>query len=155
MDVLRAWILGVAVTAMVLSAARALMPEGPVKRVGRLTAGLALTLALLAPLRSLAGLDPGDWTAGLVTEGDTAAAQRDAVTPIIEGELAAYIEEKGRALGADCTASVTCVPDENGVPIPRGAVVTGRLTAGQRAGLSACIASDLGLPPETQTFREG
>lgn len=154
MELLRTWILGVTAASMVLAAAQALMPEGPVKRVGRLTAGLILTLALLQPLVSLSGED----LTNLVPDLPTVTGKEEeggAMQAIIEQELAAYIVDKGRALGADCAASVTCVPDENGVPIPRRAVVTGLLTGEQREALSAAIARDLGIPADAQSFREG
>lgn len=152
MEVLRTWIIGVTVSAMVLAAAQALMPEGPIKRVGRLTGGLILVLALLHPLVSLEYADLPDLRSEL-TEG-TKRGEETAMKSIIEQELAAYIVDKGVALGAEVTAAVTCVPDENGVPIPQKAVVTGSLAPNQRDALSALVKNDLGIPIEGQFFQE-
>ena len=153
MDILRTWIIGVTVAAMVLAAAQALMPEGAVKRIGRLTGSLILVSALLHPLVSL------DYTALSALSFDlTERIEREEETtmkPIIEQELAAYIVDKGESLGAEVSAAVTCVPDENGVPIPRTAVVTGDLSPDQREALSALVKNDLGIPIEGQSYQEG
>ena len=153
MELLRTWITGVTVAAVILAAAQALMPEGAVKRVGRLTGGLVLVLALLQPLTALDYGRLSDAAAGLPAPAE--AEMGDTMKPIIEQELAAYIVDKGKALGADLACAVTCVTDENGVPVPRGAVVTGSLTRTQRESLSAILDRDLGIPSEAQTFREG
>ena len=58
MTLLRTWILSVTACAMVIAAAEALMPDGAVKRVGKLTGGLILVLGLLQPLVKL---DYEDW----------------------------------------------------------------------------------------------
>ena len=153
MEILRTWIIGVTAAAMILAAAQALMPEGPVKRVGRLTAGLVLALALMQPLFLLNHQDLSELARGLPAGTET--AEEFPMKPIIEQELAAYIVDKGEELGADLTAAVTCVSDEHGVPIPKEAVVTGTLTPDQREVLSAVLEQDLGIPIRDQTFREG
>ena len=63
--------------------------------------------------------------------------------------------DKGREQGAEVTASVTCVTDDNGVPVPRRAVITGELTPAQREALTAILDRDLGIPAGSQTYREG
>ena len=50
MTIIRTWLLSVTVSAMVIAVAEALMPEGSVKKVGRLTGGLILILGLVQPL---------------------------------------------------------------------------------------------------------
>ena len=54
MEVLRTWVLAVTAAALVIAVADALMPQGTVKQVGKLTGGLILVLVLLQPV---AGLD--------------------------------------------------------------------------------------------------
>ena len=56
MSALRDWVLGVAAAAILAALAQTLMPEGPVKRVGKLTCGLVLLAAVLRPLPLF---DPG------------------------------------------------------------------------------------------------
>ena len=50
MELIRTWILTVTVSALVIAGAEALMPQGSVKRVGKLTGGLILVLGILQPL---------------------------------------------------------------------------------------------------------
>ena len=154
MELLRSWILGVTVTAMALAAARAVMPEGPVKRAGQLTAGLVLVLAMLGPVAALEHTDWETFLEGLPPE----AASQTAVTSmqaVIEGELAAYLEGKAGELGLSCRAEVVCNTDEHGVPIPREVIITGTLDEAQRQTLSDIITNDIGVPISGQRFREG
>ena len=53
MELIRTWILTVTVSALIIAAAEALMPEGAVKKVGKLTGGLILVLGILQPLVSM------------------------------------------------------------------------------------------------------
>lgn len=159
MDILRTWILSVTVSAMVIAAAQALMPEGAVKRAGRLTGGLILVLGLMQPLVSM---DYGDLydlvtalPVGAVTQQDLEAQTYDSMKEIIEAELATYIVDKGEELGFACTAQVTCEMGSGNVPVPACAAVTGSLTPAQQSALSDWMASDLGIPPEAQTYRNG
>ena len=154
MELLRTWILGVTVTAMALAAARAVMPEGPVKRAGQLTAGLVLVLALLGPVAALEHTDWEDLLSDLPAETVPETADTS-MRAVIEQELAAYLEGKAGELDLTCEAEVVCKTDENGVPIPREVLVTGVMDASQRQKLSAVIAEDLGVPESGQQFREG
>ena len=154
MELLRTWILGVTVTSMALAAARAVMPEGPVKRAGQLTAGLVLVLAMLGPV---AALERTDWEAfleDLPTENTLEPADTS-MQAVIEEELAAYLEGKAGELGLSCRAEVVCRTDENGVPIPQEVIITGSLDEAQRQSLSVIITNDIGVPTSGQRFREG
>ena len=154
MGIIRSWILGVTVTAMALAAARAVMPEGPVKRAGQLTAGLVLVLAMLGPV---AALEHTDWETFLEDlPKETALEPADtSMKAVIEEELAAYLEGKAGELGLSCRAEVVCETDEHGVPIPKEVQITGALDESQRQALSAVIANDIGVPTTGQRFREG
>ena len=119
MTLLRTWIVSVTACAMVIAAAEALMPDGAVKRVGKLTGGLILVLGLLQPLVKL---DYDDWlddlpaqTAGAVTQEELEGAAYAPMKSIIERELSAYIVDKGAQLGVTCTAQVVCETGEDGV----------------------------------------
>ena len=154
MELLRSWILGVTVTAMALAAARAVMPEGPVKRAGQLTAGLVLVLAMLGPV---AALERTDWEAFLEDlPTETASEPADSsMQAVIEEELSAYLEGKAGDLGLSCQAEVVCSTDEHGVPIPTQVTITGPLGKEQRQSLSDIITNDIGVPTSGQRFREG
>ena len=156
MELLRNWILGITAASLGIAVADALMPVGTVKRVGKLTGGLILVLVLLQPLTRLdyqdlydrvASLSTGALAREILTE-ETAARLEEG----IEEELAAYIAEKGAALGYPCTARVDCTPDETGVPIPVGVTVTGAFTPDQKEALRETITRDLGIAPEDQQY---
>ena len=55
--------------------------------------------------------------AGAIAQEEAQTHQYEAMKGIIEEELEAYIVDKGEALGADCTAQVTCTPGEGEVPL--------------------------------------
>ena len=55
MGLVRGWLLGVACTAMILTIADSLAPEGNAKKVCRMAGGLALLLAAAGPLLRLDG----------------------------------------------------------------------------------------------------
>lgn len=156
MELLRTWILSVTASAMVIAGADALMPEGTVKRVGKLTGGLLLVLALLQPL---AGLDYQDLydlvntlPAGSITQESLTRQAMDPMEGIIEAELSAYIAEKGAALGCPCTAQVDCMPGEDGIPVPCRVTVTGAFTPDQKKALQVYITQDLGVGREYQQY---
>ena len=48
---LRSWLSSIVVVSLLLSVARTLTPEGPIRRIGSFTGGLILIAVLLTPLR--------------------------------------------------------------------------------------------------------
>jgi stage III sporulation protein AF len=145
MHLIRTWICTVTAAALVTSVALALMPPGAVKKVGQLTGGLILVLAVVQPLGQLDYQDLADLVEALPAGATVQTGPYSAMAPVIEEELAAYIAERAAQLGADCSAQVTCAPGENDVPLPREVTVTGDLTQAQRASLEETITQDLGL----------
>ena len=156
MELIRTWILSVTVSAIVIAVAEALMPPGAVKKVGKLTGGLILVLGILQPLVTMDYEDLYDMVtalpAGAIAQEEAQANQYEAMKGIIEEELEAYIVDKGEALGADCTAQVTCTPGEGEVPVPTPATVTGDLTPAQQEAMSRYLEQELGIPPQGQIF---
>ena len=151
MTLLRTWILSVTACAMVIAAAEALMPDGAVKRVGKLTGGLILVLGLLQPLVKL---DYDDWlddlpaqTAGAVTQEELEGAAYAPMKSIIERELSAYI------VGVTCTAQVVCETGEDGVPIPTRTTITGAMTPAQKEAMIRCVTQELAIPRSGQIYR--
>ena len=53
MDGVRGWLLSVIAACLLCALADALMPQGPVKKVGRLVCGLVLLCVMLSPLPGL------------------------------------------------------------------------------------------------------
>ena len=129
MTIIRTWLLSVTVSAMVIAVAEALMPEGSVKKVGRLTGGLSLILGLVQPL---VRLDYDDLY--------------DLVSSLPAGSI------RQEELGATCGAAVKCRLGEDGIPVPERVTVSGALTGAQKEALSAYLEEELGLPREAQLY---
>ncbi len=156
MELIRTWILTVTVSALIIAAAEALMPEGAVKKVGKLTGGLILVLGILQPLVSMDYQDLYDMVntlpAGSIRQESLAEAAADPMKGIIEEELGAYIVDKGAELGLECTAQVECAAGEEGVPTPQRVTVSGPFTQSQKERLIQWITEDLGIPREYQIY---
>ena len=133
------------------------MPEGTVKRVGKLTGGLILILGILQPLVTMNYEDLYDIVNTIPAHAPyTERLEETAAQPlkrIIEAELASYIVDKGAELGADCRAEVICQRGEGGVPIPARVTVTGSLTPGQKEALIRYVGEELGIDREYQIYR--
>lgn len=155
MGALREWLLSVTAAAILCALAQGLIPPGPVRRVGRLTAGLVMAAALLAPLASLRGVDPEQWLESWQPQEEVQGLeeQRDeTMKTIIEAECSAYIVDKAAQLGAECEAQVVCAPEGEGVFLPWQVTITGDLSPGQREQLTGQLQEELGVPPERQQY---
>ena len=148
MDMLREWLMAVLAASFLTAAAQAVMPEGPVKSVGRLICGLLLFLAIARPVLGIqyASLAASlrDYSDQLTeTQESLEKTNRQLTESIIVQETATYIQDKSSELGLDCRAEVTW--DWSGqVPVPSGVTVTGELTEAQQEPLT----QDLGLEAE-------
>ena len=157
MSALRAWVLGVAAAAILAALAQTLMPEGAVKRVGRLTCGLVLLAAILRPLPLFDPEAGQRWLEDYfqqveVIESGLKQNRREQLEQVIEEEAAAYILDKAAELGLNCTVSVECRPDEAGNPLPAAVFIRGAAPGKARDSLSAAIAGELGIPAAEQYF---
>ena len=107
----------------------------------------------LAAELDLSGLSAGlsDWTEQVEQrQSELEAAQSDALAAGIAERTAAYISDKGAALGLAVTARVEPENSPDGIPVPSAVELTGP----RSAELSAYIAEELGIPPERQIWKE-
>ncbi|MGI6013391.1 MAG: hypothetical protein ACOX7K_03790 [Oscillospiraceae bacterium] len=157
-EVFRNWILSLTATALFCSIALAMAPKGRAGGVLRLVCGIALSLALIAPLIQL---DLSAYTDSVTSFSQT---YRDVTTRaeeqaeslyrgIIEEECAAYIWDKAERCGMVVTAvSVTAQWDdvtENWLPHTISIDVPSDTDT---AALSAAIETELGIPAERQEW---
>lgn len=157
MGAVRSWLLTVIGASLICALADALMPQGPVRRVGRLVCGLVLLGAILSPL---ARLDlPGgqrwleDYLASLEDrETELAETVNSQMKVIIEQEYAAYIVDKAARLGLICGLRVECALSEEGLYLPARVRVSGGLTEKERAQVAQMIEEDLGVPQSEQLY---
>lgn len=151
------WLVSILAVSLVCALADTMMPNGPVKRVGRLVCGLVLVAAILSPL---AELDVGagerwleDYFAGLDRrETELREQVDDGMKTIIEQEYAAYIVDKAAQLGLSCSARVECRAEEEGLYLPVRIEVTGPVGPEGQAELARVLETELGVPPEGQTY---
>ena len=73
MELVGNWLTGVTAAAILCALANSLMPDGPVRRVGRLACGLAVLAAVLGPVLRLEPMEPEAW---LEEYGQVMAVQR-------------------------------------------------------------------------------
>ncbi len=159
MGAARGWLLAVIAASLLCALADALMPQGAVKRVGKLVCGLVLIAAILSPAASLDLAEGQDWLEDYFANLDSRTAElKETVNSqrkaIIEGECGAYIVDKAEEFGWTCTARVVCEPTEEGLYLPVRAEVSGPLTEEARARLCRVLAEDLGIPEEAQLYIE-
>lgn len=152
----RTYLMGVVSAAMVVALAQALTPEGAVKKIGRLVGGIVLLLAVMKPLIGLSAdektVPVADWLAPPTQaeeEGEQAVLKE-----LIVQRTAEYIEDKGHALGVDCTARVTVTEGEGGWPQPWSVEIVGSWTGEGKTALAKTIEEELAIPAERQSFRE-
>lgn len=150
---LRTWLLSIIAAGLVLSILYALLPKGRLQPIVRTAGGVVLMLVILRPLTEL------DLEGFAVSYDDYAreirelteqyrAADTAELAAIIERETAAYISDKGAALGVNCHAVVE-TELRSGVPYP--CAVT--LDVERNETLAACIAADLGIGKEAQVWQ--
>ena len=157
MELVGNWLTGVTAAAVLCALANSLMPEGPVRRVGRMAFGLAVLEAVLGPVLRLEPMEPETW---LEEYGQVMAVQRqeleqtraETARAVIEQSCAAYIADKAAELGAACTARVTCAGEGGENWLPDRVTVRGVLTPSQREALSREIRTGLGIPETHQSF---
>lgn len=157
MGAVRSWLLAVVSVSLLCAVAGALMPQGAVKRVGRLVCGLVLLAAILSPLTEL-DVEAGQrWLDSYVSgigrqETELRETVNNQMKTIIEQEYAAYIVDKAAQLGLSCSARVECRETEEGLYLPVRAEVTGPWTVSAQGRLSQILFEDLGVPVQSQIY---
>ncbi len=159
MNFFRNWLLGVTAAAMLVALAVAMIPPGSVRKVGQMTGGLLLLIAILQPVTGLdytilsrslsqAREDLKDYAAQPQTENFAL------MKSIIEARSSAYIEDKAMQMDMVCRAKVSCTADaDTEYPYPAAVIVEGRLNEAQRGKLTRLIEADLAIPAGQQTYR--
>ncbi|MDR0324471.1 MAG: hypothetical protein LBI19_00060 [Oscillospiraceae bacterium] len=149
MDFLRTWFLGVAGAAMVGVFALAVTPPGAVRKVTQIAAALLLATAVLRPFIGLTVPQSLPFTG--VREAALEEPPAEILSSIIAGKTAAYIVTKAQAVGLAVSVTARCRVGEI-VPEPWAVTVYTDRPEHAKNALGAMIASDLGIPPERQTY---
>ena len=78
---------------------------------------------------------------------------RELVAAIIKQNAETYILDKAASMNMELRAEVT-VESGSGYPYPTAVTLTGSPTLEQQQTLSACIAENLAIPAERQTWKQ-
>lgn len=159
LDVIRQWLMGVTCAALVIAMAESLTPSGTIRKIGRLTGGLVLLIAMLGPLLSL---DEGTLTRALTEyrlslddySQELAQEDQSLMRGIIEERSGAYIQDKAEDMGIDCQVAVEA-DEEGDWPVPEYVTVFGTLTAEEQTRLTREIEADFAIPAERQYYESG
>ena len=156
-DGLRTWLLTIIATSILCALADSLMPQGAVKRVGKLVLGLVLLGTILAPVVEFDIQGSQGWLNNwFATVGNEKIELEEQVNEgmkiIIEQEYAAYIVDKAAEMGLTCTVRVNCRAEEGNLYVPDGVEVAGLPGDDQQSKLIPIIREDLGVPEGRQTY---
>ena len=145
MGVLRGWLLTLVAVSILCALAQSLMPDGPVRQVGRLACGMVLLCCILWPGTGLdrSWLTEWEFLTG-VEEARLEGWVTDRRKELIEERCAAYIQNTARENGISCTLRVACSP-EGELFLPREAWVMGELTEEEWSWLCARLREQLGV----------
>jgi len=155
---LRNWVIGITVVSIFLAVAQSLMPGGNIKKVGKIVGGLVLILAISKPLIKL---DPVKLSVAFTESrmnqsGSISLLELENMTlvkKIIEEQTNAYISDKARELGAECTVETSYSYSESGMAYPVSAVITGDLSREQRKKLSEYLSREFLISEECQIYK--
>jgi len=152
MELIRTWILGLTGAAVITGLALSLTPKSRVRSVMRLVCGAVMIIALIKPVLEF---DFETYSVGLAQyradmDRITAAARETSdrlQRTIIEEECSAYILDKARILGLDCTvAAVTVKWGDEGYWYPYEAHLQIKGPDQQKNNLAGLIEAELGIP---------
>ena len=153
MAALREWLTAILATAVLLSLAERLAPEGSLRKITSLVGGVILLLVLVRPLAGLGAgelrLDYEDRSDAVEQRREELQAENDkTLAELIARETEAYISDKAAEWGLECEAAVTVAPNADGVPVPWSA----ELSCAPSEALTAELEQSLGIPRERQVF---
>ena len=151
----REWLISVVAVSLLLSAMEMLVPEGSIRKILSFAGGLVLLITLVQPLLDIR---PEHMEVDWRTYQQTVARRQEELTAdsgkelqrLIESRSGAYISDKADSLGISVSVRVTAEQNENGVPVPREAELTGTYSA----ELAAWLERELDIPAERQVWNE-
>lgn len=151
MTAVREWLLSLVCTAMLISAAERMAPEGGMRKLVSMTGGLILLVMLMRPVvrmdTDVLKADYGGYLLAVERRQEELAKEQDAqLRQLIEHKTAAYISDKAGQLGLDCSVEVRCAAEEDGIPYPWSAEIFGETSK----ELESWMERELDIPAERQ-----
>lgn len=150
-DVVRNWLISMTSASIVLAVADKLMPEGAVKKIGKITGGLLMLIAVLQPLKEFSWETMASALAEYrletqVSEDVLKIDNQALMKIIIEDETSAYLQNKAELLNIICSAETICKTDDHGNIYPFSVVIHGHLTQDEKNILNGLIEKELAIP---------
>ena len=160
MESLRAWLLALAGAALLTALAAMFPTSESLRRIVKLIGGVALTCLLFSPL---VAFDYDSYAAALQdcrvsvsTDGAVSDSSERLQRTVIESELRAYILDKAAQCGVSLAdAQVTLQWSTDGYWYPHEVRIVSEADENQRAKLSDCIQTQLGISVENQDWSDG
>lgn len=155
MQQLGQYVVTLTASALITGILLAILPEGPQRKLLRLTCGAFLTVAALSPLPGLELPDLNVLTEAYYQEGEALAALGEEVALEEQNErikqaMETYILDKAATLDTAIHPELRMNPDGT----PGGILLTGQWTDQARQQLAAIITKDLGIPEEDQQWMQ-
>ncbi len=160
-EILRTWVLRLTGTAIISSAATALVPEGKTKKSVKFVCGVAAMLALLSIVSDFSYEGFSSYMADYRQKAYEISSEAEEQTKmserlIIEKQCEAYILDKADELGAYVPEiSVRAEWDTNGYWYPVSAELTAEVLPEVKQQLSYIIEADLGIEKDKQVWNDG
>ena len=157
MTQLRNYFLSIVAVALIAAIVKRLMGEkGTPASIAKLTTGLVLTFAVIAPLIDLDFTGMNQMWGSYAFDAEQIVAQgtqisSDALAESIKKQTQSYILDKAKSLGADLTVEVMLTDDT--IPIPQSVVISGQISPYAKSSLQTTIQNDLGISKEHQTWK--
>lgn len=155
-DIIGTWIIGIVGTSLVTCIISSIAPKGKSRNMCRFIGGLLMLIAVLKPLINIEAGGMAKVVASLKTESGIYTANLEEENfkmfkEIIAEDTAAYILDKAEKLGVvQCEVSVSTKKEEDGYPYPYEIWVSAFMSEVQKAELSVCIETDLGISADKQ-----
>ena len=161
MEVVRGYLLRLTAGAFLSAGLLALIPKGTSKKAAAVLCGLVMLLLALTPLAQLDYDALSEAISRLELEKEEARTgieirNQELVARIISGRVQAYILDKAAQCGAALDdAQVTLQWSTDGYWYPHEVRIVSEADENQRAKLSDCIQTQLGISVENQDWSDG
>lgn len=157
MAALKDWLMTVIAVSVLCAAADSLMPEGGVKKVGRLACALCVLCVMLSPLAAARGQNLTQWMENYEHELNEMRAQLEDQTgqtqkSVIEEACAAYVSDKAAQLGVQCRVEVDCVRHEEGLWLPQSIRLWGNFDDVNQSRMTELLEQQLGVSVDEQSY---
>ena len=160
LDLLRTWMIGVTSAALIAAILSALTPEGTVKKVSKLAAGMLMTVAVLRPIQEISLEDISSYKMQYEAElndyeNSVGTADEKFMNIIIADRTASYIIKRAGEMGIECSVAVTTHKDGDGLyPYPYSAEVTcnNEVDAEKKRQLQTLIETECAISLQRQVW---